>query len=802
VRRIGRSVAIVSACLLAFGGLASAEELRGLVVDQSSLAVPGATVELRRGDTVVSATTSGADGSFTLDAPAGTAGSVVVSLSGFETVTVARDAAARVVLKVAGATDSAEVTASGSDSGAGGGSLGSGLSGAALRRLPSARQHVRDTLPLMPSVMRGPDGLLRIDGARPHEAPLLIDGFDVTDPATGLSSLDLPLETVRRVEVLRDPMAVTLGGALGPMASVETNQGGDAFEAGVQGFVPRPRLSGGGAGRLEGFFPRANVGGSAAAGRLRYFGALEYDFERIPVPGVTGSKGTPDMRETGATLFGRIDLQLSSRHTLGLEGFIFPSSRSRFGLSPLRAPEAAPTVDNADRFIGLVDRHAVGKGMLSLRLGMLTHSFHLRPVGDGLTTIAPRGWAGGSFSALDRYSSRLQASAEWTEAFGSGAGRHELTTLLSFRSEGLQGTVDERPVRILDHAGRTLREITFGAPARVTAHASSVAAALRDQWQINDRLQLDGGVRLDRSSLGGGFVPSARAGFRYAIDRDAITVVKGGAGTFVGAIPLSVPAFGGFPNRLDSSFDAVSGAPISSALLQPAVGALSLPRAFAANLRVERRLAPGWDVSIGAGLRRSSHLATLDVRPSEALLAVRSDGRSRYAEVEAALRHQWGGENQVLVSYIRSSTRGEVNDFATLFAAGDAALLRPGGMARLAADAPHRLLAWGTFDLPRGFTFAPALEWHSGFPYSVLGPRREHRGAPNTAAFPSFFSLDVLVSKTLTVAGRRVRVGAQVFNVTNHRNPRDVFAVAGAPAFGSFTNSVGPTFRGVMGVSW
>jgi hypothetical protein len=37
---------------------------------------------------------------------------------------------------------------------------------------------------LLPSVMRGPDGLLRIDGTRPHEGALSVDGFDVTDPAT------------------------------------------------------------------------------------------------------------------------------------------------------------------------------------------------------------------------------------------------------------------------------------------------------------------------------------------------------------------------------------------------------------------------------------------------------------------------------------------------------------------------------------------------------------------------------------------------------------------------------------------
>jgi hypothetical protein len=101
-----------------------------------------------------------------------------------------------------------------------------------------------------------------------------------------------------------------------------------------------------------------------------------------------------------------------------------------------------------------------------------------------------------------------------------------------------------------------------------------------------------------------------------------------------------------------------------------------------------------------------------------------------------------------------------------------------------------------------GFTLAPGIEWQSGFPYSVLGLWREYRATPNGASFPSFLSLDVLISKTLTVAGQKVHVGAQIFNVMNHGNLRDVFAVAGGPGFGSFANSVGPTFRGVRAVSW
>ena len=44
--------------------------------------------------------------------------------------------------------------------------------------------------------------------------------------------------------------------------------------------------------------------------------------------------------------------------------------------------------------------------------------------------------------------------------------------------------------------------------------------------------------------------------------------------------------------------------------------------------------------------------------------------------------------------------------------------------------------------------------------------------------------------------------GLEFFNLTDHANPRDVYAVAGSARFGTFTNSVGPTVRGVSTLTW
>ncbi len=784
------------------GLAAAAIQVRGVVVDSTGLAVPGATVELRDGDAVVASTTSSGDGTFVLEAPGG-GNTVMVSLAGFQTVTVASTDAARVVLPIAGVTESTTVTAAGPPEGASTeATIGTGLTATSLQRLPTTRQHVNDALPLLPSVVRGPDGLLQIDGARPHEAPLLIDGFNVTDPATGISAIDLPLESANRIDVMRDPAAVTFGGALGPIVSIETRTGSERFDFGAQGFVPRLRWGNGGFGRVEGFFPRSYVGGQARNGRVRYFVSGEYDYERIRVPGVTVRRGSPDTKESSATLFGRVDVQLTERHSITAEGIFFPGRKTYHRLSPLRPTTAAPTLADTDLFLGVIDRYVLSPTTLfTVRVGVLAHDTTMSPVSTLSPELTPLGWNGASFSTLDRRSSRLAASAAWQHSVATTAGTHTVTVETTFDDERLQGAVADQTVNIRDAMGGLVRQIEFGGAGVLAASARHLGVAVRDNWRVSDAWQFEGGIRVDRNSLGGGLTPSARLGARYQFG-DGSTSVSGTVGRFVGTLPLTVPAFAGFPTRRDLTIDPASGRALASTAFTPSVAGLSLPRSWVATARIERRLAPGWDALIGATARRSSQLATLDVRPATGSLTVGSTGQAQYREAEVALRRTWGDGNEAFVSYTRSSARGHVNDFSTLFASGDTEVLRPGGTARLPADAPHRWLGWFTFTLPHGFTLAPAVEWHSGFPYTPLTTRLDYAAAPNSLSYPPFFSLDLGVYKTVDVGDRRIKAGIQVFNATNHFNPRDVYAVPGTARFGSFTNSVGPTLRGVLTFLW
>jgi hypothetical protein len=795
-----RVIGVVIALLSGLSAGAAAQAVRGVVVDQTGLPLPGATVELVNGTTVVVSLLTGPDGTFEIPADAD-GPTVVVKLDGFAAVTISRSQASRVVLPLATASETTEVVAPllPTDSPAAP-LLGGALVASDIARLPSARLQARESLPLLPSVVRGPDGLLRLGGARPSESPLLIDGFDVTDPATGLSSINLPFEVVQGIEVLRDPTAVTYGSMLGALVKIETKTGREERDMGIQGFIPRPRFQKPGLGRIEGIFPRFFVSGKAGTSRVRYFGAVEYDFERIHVPDVTQGSG-PHLVEESASIFGRVDIQATGRSQLTFHGLVFPSSTDFWGISTRREEAASPNISGRDMFGGVTSRTSFSNStLLTIRAGVSTHVTNVRSNGSGLARVSPSGWRNNWFSNLARHAIRYSFAAGLERSIRTRGGSHDLGLHGSIHARRLRGSVIESAVQVEDDRGTVVRALDFDRPSTVGAHDWPYGLALRDVWKPNDRIQVDLGARIDGNSVYGA-VPSARTGIRFEIDEAGLTVIKGGVGRFVGNIPLAVPAFAGYPARFDWRLDEATGRSTTVAL-QPAVDRLRLPHAEAVTLQLERQLRPGLDAQVGFTRRNSSRLATLDVPADQGQLAVRSTGTSSYREFQVSMRQTWADKQQVFVSYVRSSARGELNDFMGLFGRLDAPLLQPGGLSRLPADARHRLLVWGTINAPGKLGFSPVMEWHSGFPYSALDDRQLYYGEPNSREFPSFMAVDLVAFKTVTVRDRMADVGIQLFNVTNYFNPRDVYPVVGTANYGAFTNSVGTILRGFMLIKW
>ena len=776
-----------------------AQALRGLVLDQTNIPLPGVRIELHRDGRIVESTTTQMDGTFVL--PQSEPGDVVeATLEAFETARVPAAEAARIVLLIARTTMMTEVTATMlTSSGAAMEKLGSTMAAPLAQKLPARRPRILQSLPLLPSVVRGGDGQLRIGGTRPHESSLWIDGFDVTDPVTGTTAIDMPNESVKGMAVVRDPISVTFDSVIGSLASIETMPGGDEFNAGFQGFIPRPRLNRQwGLGKIEAFFPRAYASGRV--GRLRYFGSIELNFERVPVPGVTSRAGDPNRGTTGVTSFSRVDFDSSPRNNITLEGLFAPNAQSNVGLSTLRGTEAAPDVDTSDLFVGFVDRYVVNsRDLLTLRLGMVAHSTTFTSQGRGTAILSPAGWRENWFSVVDHDGSRRSVSLTWDRAGISARGTHSLSVSGNLRHRSMTASISHAPIDVEDDDVRLVRRIEFGPDVHLDTADTIPGVGLRDLWDVSARLQLDLGIRADWSN---GAAVSPRFGLRYLLDESGGTVVKGSIGRFVGRAPLGAFAFAGFPARRDTTFDPQTGAALSTAVYTPTLGSLVLPRADGIAIDIEHQIRPGLDLQAGVRQRLGSRLPLVTLPVGGGSLLLSSDGTSRYRELQVSVRQLWREDLQAFLSYVRSSSKGDSNDFGTLYTSLDAPMLEPNGVGPTPVDVPHRLRGWATVGLPRRIVVSPALEWRTGFPYSIVNVYQHNVGSPNNARFPAYFAVDLTVFKTWDLFERKLDLGLQFFNATAHANPRDVIPVQGSVQFGELSNDLGLTLGGYMQIRW
>ena len=98
-----------------------------------------------------------------------------------------------------------------------------------LQSLPLVNERFQDALPLVPGVVRGPDGLLNMKGARANQSALTVNSANVTDPVTGEGAINLPLEAIQSVEVVTNPYAPEYGQFTGAVTTVQTKSGGEKF---------------------------------------------------------------------------------------------------------------------------------------------------------------------------------------------------------------------------------------------------------------------------------------------------------------------------------------------------------------------------------------------------------------------------------------------------------------------------------------------------------------------------------------------------------------------------------------------
>ena len=671
----------------------------------------------------------------------------------------------------------------------------------AVVNAPNKEDRVDALLPLVPGVVRGPDGLINMKGARSSQAGYLVNSASATDPVTGNAAISLPIDVVDSVKVIADPYDPEYGRLTGAVASVETVTGNfNSFRVTAQNIMPRPRKRDGDFMGIESSTPRITFTGPLVKSRVAFTQSFEYRFVRTPVESLPPSQR--DMKLEAFNSFTQVDVNLTARQTMTASFALYPQKLNYLGLNTFVPQPSTPDLHQRGYMASIQHRYAMGSD--SLLISQLSYKRFDADVTANSTDpyqLLVETTEGGFFDRQRRQTYRT----EWQETYEFGKhgflGSHQFKLGTDFAHSDYDGHIQFLPVSIIGISNLPIESITFGSASHFDVHQNEMAWFLADNWTPFPRVTVDLGLRFDRDSVTDSTNIAPRAGFAIALTRDAKTLLKGGVGLFYDRVPLNTVSFPLLPDRTLVSLSPTGGIVDSIPYRNTISGGLRNPRSVGWNVELDRQVTSRLLVRAGFQERNTIHdfVISPEATESHGILSLSNSGHSFYREFQVTGQYKFA-KNTLNASYVRSKAYGDLNDFNQFFGNNGFPVIEPNSRGRLPFDAPNRFLFWGQFEAPFKFTLAPVLDVHTGFPYSPTNQMREFVGPRNSLRFPRFNSFDLQVTRPirLPIPHRdfKARIGLSVFNLFNHFNPRDVQSDIDSYRYDALFNGVGRTFRG------
>jgi hypothetical protein len=820
---IKRLAAVVFASLMLAGGAVAQSRSLGTIrvtcQDESEKPVAGVVIELKLKEAVINTAKTDEKGEAAFTNVAARTYGVAVSKESFEplnqsdvtltsglTVEVKFTMVPKVQL-----SDTVNVQAGSTTTIEQGSSPSTELQRAGLKDIPGRPATVADTLPLVPGVVRSPEGEIKISGAGEHRSALVVNSADVTDPATGQFGVTVPVDSVETINVFKTPYLAQFGRFTAGVVSVETRRGGDKWNFELNDPLPEFRIRSGHLRGMRTASPRLVFNGPLIKDKLFFSEGLEYDLTKEPV------KTLPfpfnETKQESVNSFTQLDYIWSPLHTLTGTFHVAPRHMNFVNLSFFSPQEVTPTFHAHDYTSTLIDRLTIGSSLLESTVAVKRFTGNVWGQGTDEMTLTPVGNSGNYFSQQDRRASRI----EWLEIFSlkpvNAMGAHNLKFGTTVARTTNRGEFDARPVNITTADGRPVKRIDFIGGQPFDRADIETGFFGQDHWLITPKLAVDVGTRFEYQGITETFRVAPRVGLAWTPFTNQQTTIRGGFGLFYDRVPLSVYAFDRYPEQVITTYgpDGEVVAVRRFANITDKAEARRFPFVFSRNNAGNfSPYSETWNVEIEHPINRmlriranylqSNSFGTIIFTPKVVqdrdALVLGGGGKSGYRQLELTARLTMNDGQQMFFSYVRSRARGDLNEFNNYLGNFPFPVVRPNEYANLPGDLPNRFLAWGTVSLPWKMRISPMLEWRNGFPYSTTNVAQDYVGLPNTTRFPQFYSLDSRVSKDFKLSDKySVRFSVSGFNLTNHFNPLDVHSNIDDFRYGVFFGNHKRRFR-------
>src|SRR5436305_1890081 len=356
----GRVAAALTISAILFAStLAAAQDRAGAVAgsvsvtapDGSALAMPGVTITLTCGTDQPRTEVSDERGEFHFAAVVTTTGScsIAAELQGFKSATTAvavkTGEASSVSLRLDLDTLREEVTVRAPSAPADDRPASAALARITpeiMRAAPLAGDRFQDALPLIPGVVRGPDGLLNVSGTRSNQSALMFNSADGTDPVTGEDAIELPIDAVSAIQVRGAAFAPEFGLSTGAVTTVETQRAGDSWQITVNDLEPRPRRRAGEFRGIESWTPRFTTGGPIVAGKVSFLESVQYEYSQTRVFGLPAFESDTELQSFES--YSRVDWSLAATNHFTGSVMVSPRKTTYAGLNTFIPQPVTPVI--------------------------------------------------------------------------------------------------------------------------------------------------------------------------------------------------------------------------------------------------------------------------------------------------------------------------------------------------------------------------------------------------------------------------------------------------------------------------
>ena len=662
------------------------------------------------------------------------------------------------------------------------------LTGAKMDIQPLAGDDFQSLLTVLPSIIRGPEGRLRIKGGTPTTGALQMSSASLNDPSTGDFDLELPSGAVESVEVLSNPFAAEYGRFSTSVTQIRTKRGTTEWVVKPDNLVPG---FGKGFAFINKFEPRLSISGPLKKDKLLFGEYLQYRYVRTPVKSLPGE---PQLGLDSFDSFTRLDAILSSRHALTAGVIYFPRKITNATLSTFRPEETTPKFSQSGFSSGAIDRlilssHAVLESTVAVRIFEVDQ----KTKGEQPMVYAPQGQSGNFFNRQERNVRSFQFVDALTYSKEKWAGDHMFKAGIDVQHSRFDGEnySQQLDVRRLD--GSLAERTTYSPPlTNPEVSGTEFGIFVQDRWRLNDRVIFELGFRADRDDVVERVNFSPRAGMSVSLLPSGRGILRGGFGKFAERTPLAVGAFTQYDVQTVNRFGS------NGQLLAPPV---TFAHTIDSDLKTPESIVQtvAWDQRFGRRVfiksaylhREGSHAYIVDPDPTRGALVLASSGASKYWELETTGRFLANEHRDISVSYVRSHSTRDLNDYDQFFGNFRNPIIRKNEDSLSPTDVPNRMIVRGTIGLGAKWVFSPLYEWRTGFPWSAVNEFQDFVGSRNhSGRLPTVSTLDFTLAREWRFRKYHFTGGVKIFNAFDAGNERDVQTNVTSPDYGKFFNPI------------